>query len=341
MEQEIIHSNVQYAFVFDGKNPKDKPENSKAYYYDKEKYFEIFGFRPIAGQSVGIPRPERQALQQGMVGATENLVQGSPQIVFTIKDIQYTNDGIFVWYNELKYPRKGFPYPEACYANNEAKRGFVALLRSFASNPLMAILLLRKKTLEKFIHEYCSFAEVCMKPYFWKPEYYSKTAKEINKFITILLTEYGFTNRPSLPGRIISHFFDFDDAYMFRLQDIMNLSSKIRMLNNQAKELTKLFTIFKERESRPLMKEKVKGLLLLLKLCFLIPSFKRAFKKAVEESDFINFQMDEGDCYNVLRWDDTYKFLGRTKKDRQQEFLEIHDNVIPKFSVIEATNKSL
>ena len=37
MEQEIINSNVQYAFVFDGKNPKDKPENSKAYYYDKER----------------------------------------------------------------------------------------------------------------------------------------------------------------------------------------------------------------------------------------------------------------------------------------------------------------
>ncbi|MEK6880050.1 MAG: hypothetical protein AABY22_10600, partial [Nanoarchaeota archaeon] len=279
----------------------------------------------------------RECLERGVISTTEQLVQGSPQVLFQLDEtkgdggIDYTDDGIFVYHKELLFPKKGFPYPAACQANNIVKRAFTGAIRAFAKNPLMVVFLLRTKTLEKFLNEFCSFAEITLSPYFWKPQYYSKTSKEINKFIKVFLKEIG-VKCESL-GKIVAHFFEFDDAYMFRLQDIMNETTK-EALANLAKEILRLFGIFNERESRASMKEKTAGIALLIRLALFIPRFRRAFKKALAESQFTNFQMDILDKYQVLRWDNSYKFLGRTQEDRVGEFLNMHKGVLPKFNII-------
>lgn len=340
MEKEVIKQDVQFKFVVNDEKSTLTPEDGMAYIFTEKKFLPIVGIKP-QGIEMSIPKPGRESLQRGIIGDTEGLIQGSPQVIYELDStkgngtgIEYTNDGIFVYHKELLYPKKGFPYPEACQANNVIKRAFMGSIRAFSSNPLMAVLLLRTKTLEKFLHEYCSFAEITIDPFFWKPEYYSKTSKEIEKFITTFLTALGFTNRPDLPGKIISHFLEFDDAYMFLVQDLANEATVERLLENPAKELTRLYTLFKIRESRTSMKGKIKGIFFLFKLMFFIPKFRRAFKKAIKESTFENFQMEDCDRYQILRWDSGYNFLGKSPSDRIGEFMKMHKGIIPRFNVV-------
>ena len=336
MEDEVIQNDVQFKFVVSDKDATNEPEDKKAYIFNKGKYLPILGVQP-QGQQVIIPKPNREVLERGVISNTEGLIQGAPQVIYRIEKIDYTDNGIFVYHKELLFPKKGFPYPEACQANNVIKRAFVGVIRAFSKNPLMAILLLRTKTLEKFLREGSSFAEITLNPFYWKPEYYSKTSKEIEKFLLAFLQELKFP-RIEFP-RVIAHFFEFDDAYMFRFQDIMNETTKEALLNNPAKEIVRLFKIFKSRESKLSMLDKVNSVFLLVRLMFFVPKLRRAFKKAISESTIENFQMEKCDRYQVLRWDDAYKFLGKSFQERIGEFMFLHKGVIPEFLKIGLKNE--
>ena len=275
MAEEIIEQNLQFKFVVDGERTTNKPEDNKAYIFSKGKFMPILGVQPGGGTMTTIPKPERDVLARGVIGATESTVQGSSQPVHKISKIDYTEDGIFIYYEGLLYPRKGFPYPEMIQAANIVKKALVGAIRSFSASPLMALGLLRRKTLGEFLHQFTLFAETTMDAFYWKPEFYSKTAKEINKFITTFVHSLGFIE--STLGKVVSHLFESDDAYMLRLQDIMNETTKEALLKNPIKEINRLLKIFKERESRIHMNAKVQALFFLLRLSFLIPRFKRAF----------------------------------------------------------------
>ena len=44
--------------------------------------------------------------------------------------------------------------------------------------------------------------------------------------------------------------------------------------------------------------------------------------------------MEECDRYQVLRWNERYKFLGREFEDRIQEFLALHNGKVPNFKML-------
>lgn len=333
MQDEVIEQNLQFKYVVNTEGATKKPESGQAYIFSEGKFLPILGVQP-GGTMTTIPRPERDALDRGVTNNTENLLQGAPQSVFKIEKIDYTDDGIYIYHEGLLHPKKGFVYPEAVQANNVVKKVLAGAVRAFSKNYLLMLLLIRRKTLQNFLEEFHLLAKTTISQFYWKHEYYSKTAKEIDLFITSFLFGLGFTIRLQGIGRIIAHLFEFDDAYMFRFQDIMNETTKKALLENPAKEISRLFKIFKERESRMPMKDKIGAVYLLFKLMFFIPKVRKAFKKAVSEMNIGRCQMEECDVYQVLRWDNGYNFLGRTAQSRVEELKELHKNSLLNFKIL-------
>src|SRR3990167_8868947 len=301
MQDEVIEQNLQFKYVVNTEGATKKPESGQAYIFSEGKFLPILGVQP-GGTMTTIPRPERDALDRGVTNNTENLLQGAPQSVFKIEKIDYTDDGIYIYHEGLLHPKKGFVYPEAVQANNVVKKVLAGAVRAFSKNYLLMLLLIRRKTLQNFLEEFHLLAKT--------------------------------TIRLQGIGRIIAHLFEFDDAYMFRFQDIMNETTKKALLENPAKEISRLFKIFKERESRMPMKDKIGAVYLLFKLMFFIPKVRKAFKKAVSEMNIGRCQMEECDVYQVLRWDNGYNFLGRTAQSRVEELKELHKNSLLNFKIL-------
>jgi len=347
----------EYEFLIEDK-PTDKPQDGQNYAVLKGKHYLIKALRlanrgQMVQTNIEIDQASRDVRERKSGNTTEHLLKGAPQPVFLF-DPDFTDEhgevgrryppegGIYVYLKgvnevKMKYPRKGFPSPADCQANNIVKRCLMEFTIFFAKNPLLALLIiLRKKTVILFIRTYCSFAGITLAEYFLEEKRYSPTARELRTLINIFFERIGLSNEvigelcySAYPGKIISHMLDFDDAYMYRFQDIMNETSKELLSVDPRGELERLVTLLFERDrSTKNVGRKAKAMFTLLNMALLIPKIRRAFIYAVNFVDFSKLQMDEGDRYHVLRWDG-YKFLGRTLEDRMNEFVRIHDGNVP------------
>ena len=132
----------------------------------------------------------------------------------------------------------------------------------------------------------------------------------------------------------------FYSFYATRLRVVIDYAEHFNSLNFASRAYFDLgFKIFKSRESKLSMLDKVNSVFLLVRLMFFVPKLRRAFKKAISESIIENFQMEKCDKYQVLRWDDAYKFLGKSFQERIGEFMFLHKGVIPKFLKVGLKNE--
>lgn len=284
----------------------------------------------------GVPRPERQAFKTGGSDLSHLLKQ--PQPLFHIDEIEYRKEedggGIFIHLSgmngvKLLHPAKGFPFPEACQANNIVKRFFVGQLRYLAKHPLAGLPLLRFKGLEKWLREIASVAEIALGPYYLENFRYQKSCREIRKFVFNFLQGFGMPKDICMSfAETICFMFEYDNAYLFRIQDLLNETSIELILKNPRKELRKLLQILKQRDPRAGMFERFNSAAFLLSLALYIPKVKRAFLKAMSELTLENIQMDDADRYAVLRWSG-YDFFGQSFEQRKQTFINLHEGNVP------------
>ena|SRR3990167_7507597 len=285
-----------------------------------------------------IPYPERGVFEGETVSTTEHLMV-SPQPVFIFEKVEYPEDGgIFIYLQDVLYPTKGFPTPEACQANNIAKRVLISQLRFFVKNPLAGVSLLRMKNFEKWLEEYHNVCYIVLGRYFLKQIRYQKTSRELWKFIRIFLNELGvkktYHTDTDAYARNFVTLLEYDNAYMFRFQDLMNETSAKKLYDNPRKEILRLVEILNERDSRISMDKKLRPLIKAGSLLLVIPRIKKAFRKALEMIDFTHLQMDDNDRYQVLRWD-KYNFFGQSLAERSKTYLEMHKGVLPRQYIIQ------
>lgn len=286
-----------------------------------------------------IPRPPREVFEFGDTTTTEHLVHGTPQPLPYITHYSYPTEeeggGMFVHYLDFKFPRKGFPFPEACQANNIAKRILIGQIRWLAKNPLALTSLLRRKNLNSWLQEVGSAADVSLGQYHLKEFRYQKSIRELRKFIAVFLKEIGGINEEVYLqfAKIVSSMFEWDDAYLLPLQDLFSETTKEKLNKNPAQELSRLFKLFKERDPRPKMQNTIGSSVKLLSLAFLYPGIKRAFRKALGEVNFENLQMDEGDKYWALRWMH-YNAGGIDFDTRIKKFMEVHEGKHPRMVIL-------
>ena len=307
----------------------------RLYTHKEGKWYEVMQ-RPSPEEN--IPRPPREVFKNGDTTVTEHLIHGTPQPLPYITHYEYPEEkdggGIFVHYLDFKYPRRGFPFPEAVQANNIAKRLLIGQIRWLAKNPLALSSLLWKKNLNKWLREMSSAANISLGQFQLQDFRYQKFCREVRIFVKEFLKGMGIDSEVSEEfAKVVASLLEWDDAYPTILKDLASETSKEALMKNPAKELDRLFKLFKERDVRTKMHETIGTPIKILKLAFLYPGIKKAFLKTLETIDFTNLQMDDSDRYWALRWL-TYNAMGLSIEERMKKFMDIHEGKHPRMVML-------
>ena len=248
--------------------------------------------------------------------------------------------GIFCYYEGVPYPYKGHVFPEAMYAVGQVKRFLMTGVKLCASRdmilPIVGLLVSnKKKTVQRIVDAFIDTVDLnILKPYYLKDEFYSVATLEVRTFIREFLVSLGITKSSAdLFGEIISLTFQYDNAYYYRLIDIMSESSKEKILKDSPKELKRLLSIINERDYNIHQQDKYNRLAKMMLIIYFIPSIKKAIKAGFEAVNFEKWQMDEADKYHTMLYDG-YKIRGLSFLKRYREYIKYHGAKIEKEIVL-------
>lgn len=274
--------------------------------------------------------------------------------------------GILIYYKGMPFPRKGHPFPEAVYANDNQKRITRFLIMLFEGKetllPLAIFALLpwklKLKKIEKVLSEYARIGIWILNEAFLTPIYYTAPSREIGAFVYDFLISLGVQKemhhiisdegkdvgmkRNRLPGaeptwvtmkdntgthlfsvaQIVATMIEYDDAYRYRLEDIMSETTKEALIENPQKEIRRLTAIFMSREKTH-AKDMIKRMSKFVCFALYHPRIKKAFRDGLRTLDFKRLQLDNADRYHVLIRSD-YDFKGLDFNDRKRIYTEFH-----------------
>jgi len=297
-------------------------------------------YRAQQEPQISIPRPGEGFFRERSHGNATDQLMMEPQPVFELDDtvspgtdhvgIDYPESGgTFVHLKGLLFPTKGFPFPEALQAVNVFKRALVFLIKGLVVNKIHLLSLLRVKNLQMFLDTVYKIGNITMKAYFPAQERYSRASRAIKTMVDTFFFNLGVEKRTSSGlGLVVATVFEYDNAYMFRIQDLANETSWDKLSENPSGEMIRLFNILKQRDKRPTMHDKMGNVVWLLRVAMWIPVVRMAFIKAISAVDWKDIQMDEGDRYHVCRWI-SYDFFGEPFEVRGQRFIDMHGGQLP------------
>lgn len=228
--------------------------------------------------------------------------------------------GIFMPIKDAMFPYKGAPTAGVVHNANMIKAvfmEFVKILSKWYIAP--ALLLMNKQILIDAINR---IGMKILSPFIVKDYILTSFSSESLRMAQTFLTESGFTKESSETfARLFVNMIDYDNAYRLRLEDTMSLTTKEKLLANPSKEIKRLTKIMASREVRPAGKgkaihRKFSRVAFLIRLALLVPKYRKAFKKAIRQSEFHRLQLDVIDSYWVAFRND-YKWLGMTDQERK------------------------
>lgn len=222
--------------------------------------------------------------------------------------------GIKIYVQGHKYPYKGGPTAHALFVISQIKSVFLNTIRVFG----LRVLTVSPQKLIK------GFNEVCFKiirQVILKDKYRMKFTSEFYKFLYTFLVEYGINKEEADMFSItIAHIFEYDNAYRMRLQDLFSSTTKERLYTRkEIKRLTQLNADrdYKGKESIFNVSLKFKYVARLISYALLIPSIRKAYRKALDQMNIENLQLDKDDIYWILHRAD-YNYLNLPFEERKK-----------------------
>lgn len=253
-------------------------------------------------------------------------VESEGQVFYITDHIDfYSIGGIRQYIKGAQYPQKGLASPEILASLNIAKRVFVGLIKLSQKWVFLPSLLLigviphfmRVRAIQGILEVFNSISGRILEDVYLKTEHMLESSKEIYFLTHNFLYAYGISEIESTrTARVIGAFIEFDNAYRYRLQDLFHSTTKEKMISKPVKEVNRLIKLSKERDSEG-VSEKFVGVLRILSIFLLLPSFRKAFKTAIESSSFHNLQFDESDIYYISMRND-YDYLGEDVEVRSK-----------------------
>jgi hypothetical protein len=246
----------------------------------------------------------------------EQQVATESEIFYLVEKVTYEN-GIKSWLKGAEYPQKGQAPAETLFYLGMSKRILVESFKLSSKLPIIfgflaGQLVLPKRyklSIEGILEVYNSILWKVISPYILKQENMMDFSREIRKFTYVFLREINVKEEVARQfSAIFSHFFEYDNAYRYRLQDLFNESTEEKLTQNPIKELGRLSKINQERDVE-VVSTKFKSGIKLLQAILLVPKFKKAFKEAMTFVDFKKLQYDEIDIYWISMRND-YLYLG-------------------------------
>ena len=257
---------------------------------------------------------------------------------YILKDIEFPEDGgILVHHQGFLYPLKGYPDFQKMPVVNEAKRLLVGYIRLFGMKEIMLCLSLlvlfpwkyKRKVLQQFLHGYSALANPVIAHAYRNEDYLSKFTKAFRNLLFTFLESLGIEYH--VIGeftKIIATIMELDFAYRWRVQDIFSLTTSRKLSKSPVGELRRILKIYTQRERSLAVKGKFEAIGRIATMAFLHPKVRKAWRRAVELSEFEDLQFDEGDRYRV-GLETGYDYMGKTKDQRMREFTAIHSSQLP------------
>ncbi len=215
-----------------------------------------------------------------------------------VERVEFPNEGgTFTYFEGMKYPVKGFAEGESVERLDEAKKMLMRILKGFngMSKFKFLFLIIFKKQIEEISKSLVvSFWEY-IKKYRNKEERYCVTAKELYDVFKDIDIDIFY--RDKIRDNICM-LFEYDDAYRYRFQYIIEKLNKEEFKKNPIKELKRLFTILEETETEDSMKAKWR---MVRKFIFLLRYTKyfKTIKEILLKIDNIKIKLDEADLYHA------------------------------------------
>lgn len=306
--------------------PKPPPENFKAFRENKEDRYLAPNTRVFIIERVEYPEVrEGSGLNPYCKECKARFPEGS---------------GILIHRKGQSFPTKGFPFAEACWANDVMKRFLVGFVRTLASpivlpSALLFLFLPKKRKIaiiEKFLTQFCRTTSFIIEPYVLKDNFWTPMAGEIKKWTYLFLINLGISPAVAEEASLIPcYFIEYDDAYRLREEDMFSESNSADMWLNPRKEIKRIFKIAMRREEQQgeEIKKKMQAIVSILSLVLLSPWMKRAFRKSLDGIDYRNLRLDETDRYACLIWGAGYNFFDKTHPERLEMLAREYGGKVP------------
>lgn len=237
--------------------------------------------------------------------------------------------GIYVYYKGMPYPKKGFPYPEAVWNNDNMKRITLTFLKALAIKdmwlPVLAFAILPwKKKMNiavNALNHYTRVGKWLLGGQFLQKNRYSIPVQMMRKLVKSFLFELGIFDRIELIDflSVIATLIEYDDSYRYRIEDIVTEANKNKLASDPIGEIKRLGKILEERELSH-AKDTFRAAIKMVTLGLRHPKIRSAFQRALNHmkvEDFEKMKLDNADRYHVLLRGD-YNFLGLTFEQRKK-----------------------
>ena len=271
-------------------------------------------------------------------GSTEigaNTMQAGMRFYIFEKVEMPPEGGIYTYYKGVKFPMKGYPFPEATWLNDTLKRISMFFIMSLGHKSLaipllgFAILPWKRKVriLERILVSYNRLADYLIASCCLKENLYSPVCRELRHAVRFFLMDIGITqNVANSTARAVATMIEYDNAYRYRLGDMASESNQAAIMRYPIREMKYLSGLFMKREvMHPQVREKAKAFRFILTALLMHPRIRRAFRKAISAINFDKMQLDEADRYHTLLRAD-YDFGGLSFADRRKAYDAHHPN---------------
>jgi hypothetical protein len=217
------------------------------------------------------------------------------------------------------FPSKTIAPVEAIYAITPSKRLFINILRFLST-------IHKRGRINRFFEYFNDVALMTLSPFLLDNERYCGTAKNVRAFTRTLLRELWVKDDvASQSGEIFGCFFEFDNAYRIRVQDMAGETTTEVLCQNLPKELNRLVALMATRENVPgdTVPNRFRSGIVVLKWLWHIPFFRNKLKKAIKAVDLSQVRMDEADFYHAILYGD-YNSRGMDIDERIAIYTKYH-----------------
>ena len=227
-----------------------------------------------------------------------------------------------------EYPRKGYCLPDVMFVCNQVKRIFVSAFK------LYPIFILSNKKLINIFNDICF---KLLSPHIVVYNELTPMAQEIRNLIGSFLIKINIDEKDAkIFAELVSTVIDYDEAYRYRIQDLMVETTKNELIKRPIREIRWIVKKVMERDI-PDVALKFKRIGILLTLLLLIPKYRKAFKETIEESYIDKMYPDVADWYWMCQRED-YKFGGYTNEERKN-IIKVKGWKLPKVVYLDKNKK--
>ena len=251
--------------------------------------------------------------------AREQIISENVDQVYWSTTHVTTEDGYMQWLEGATFPRRSLCEPETMHKLNIVKRLTVGFLK------MWPLIFFNKK---KLFNIYVDICWKVMNDKIMKYRLMTPLAQEIQDMSYSFTQKLGFGDGDCIRfSKVFSCIVEYDDAYRYRIEDIMTETTKWELIARPYSEFKHLSKIIKDRDD-PTVGYKFGMIIKYLYLFLLIPKVRKAFNETLEECNFSKLQMDNIDFYWCCMRKD-YKYGGFSHEQREKIFKE-RGWVVPK-----------